>query len=90
VNLPAPQIFRGCQAHRAVVIPVILRACDWHSALFGKLNATPPDGKPVTKWVDEGTAYDPAFMARAWALSFAKIPSSASAPVGNTVLGAVK
>ncbi len=31
------------------VIPVILRPCDWQSALFGKLKAIPNDGKPVTK-----------------------------------------
>jgi len=37
-------------AGKAIVIPVILRACDWHHAPFGKLNATPRDGKPVTQW----------------------------------------
>jgi hypothetical protein len=33
-----------------VVIPVILRACDWKSAPFGKLKALPTDGRPVMKW----------------------------------------
>ena len=32
----------------AVVIPVILRSCDWKHAPFGKLLATPTDGHPVT------------------------------------------
>jgi len=32
----------------AHVIPVILRACDWRNAPFGKLQALPKDGKPVT------------------------------------------
>lgn len=41
----------------AVVIPVILRACDWHGAPFGKLNATPPDGRPVTQAVDRDQAF---------------------------------
>lgn len=41
----------------AIVIPVILRPCDWHSAPFGKLNASPPDGKPVTKWADRDEAF---------------------------------
>jgi hypothetical protein len=41
----------------AIVIPVILRACDWHAAPFGKLNATPPDGKPITKWADRDEAF---------------------------------
>jgi hypothetical protein len=40
----------------AVVIPVILRACDWHGAPFGKLNATPPDGRPVTQYPDRDQA----------------------------------
>ncbi|QDT42653.1 hypothetical protein Pan241w_27400 [Gimesia alba] len=35
-------------AGEAVVIPVILRDCDWHSALYGKLQALPKDGKPIT------------------------------------------
>ena len=32
----------------AVVVPVILHPCDWHSSPFGKLQATPTDGKPVS------------------------------------------
>lgn len=40
----------------AKVIPVILRSCDWYDAPFGKLLATPTDGKPVTKFptLDDG------------------------------------
>ena len=41
----------------AIVIPVILRACDWHHAPFGKLNATPRDGKPITQWADIDDAF---------------------------------
>ncbi|MEZ4601355.1 MAG: toll/interleukin-1 receptor domain-containing protein [Syntrophotaleaceae bacterium] len=37
-------------AGEARVIPVILRPCDWQDAPFGKLLATPPDGKPVTRF----------------------------------------
>lgn len=44
-------------AGEAVVIPVILRACDWHHAPFGKLNATPRDGKPITQWPDTDEAF---------------------------------
>ena len=40
----------------AIVIPVILRACDWHAAPFGTLNATPPDGKPITQYADRDQA----------------------------------
>lgn len=41
----------------AVVIPVILRPCDWHAAPFGKLMATPTDGRPVTQWPDRDEAF---------------------------------
>ncbi|MFV0801540.1 toll/interleukin-1 receptor domain-containing protein [Brucella sp. MAB-22] len=44
-------------AGEAVVIPVILRPCDWHTSPFGKLNATPPDGKPITKWPNRDDAF---------------------------------
>lgn len=41
----------------AVVIPVILRACDWHHAPFGNLNAVPRDGRPVASWPDRDEAF---------------------------------
>jgi hypothetical protein len=46
------------QAGDARVLPVILRPCDWKSAPFGSLMATPTDGKPITKFAD----YDDAFL----------------------------
>lgn len=42
---------------QAIVIPVILRSCLWHQAPFGKLLATPRDGKPITQWPDMDTAF---------------------------------
>ena len=42
----------------AVVIPVILRPCDWHDTPFGKLLGVPRDGKAVTKHLN----YDEAFL----------------------------
>lgn len=39
-------------AREVAVIPVILKPCDWHSAPFGKLLATPRDGKAVTSWAN--------------------------------------
>lgn len=44
-------------AGEARVIPVILRAVDWHSAPFGKLQALPVDGKPVTSWSNRDEAF---------------------------------
>ncbi|MGA2073365.1 MAG: toll/interleukin-1 receptor domain-containing protein [Terriglobia bacterium] len=45
-------------AGNARVIPIILRAVDWHSAPFGKLQALPKDGKPVTLWTDKDSAWN--------------------------------
>lgn len=41
----------------ATLIPIILRPCDWHSSPFGKLNATPTDGKPVTMFGNQDEAF---------------------------------
>ncbi len=45
------------EAGEAVAIPVILRPCDWQGTPFGKLLATPTDGKPVTQWADRDLAF---------------------------------
>ena len=45
-------------AGNARVIPIILRAVDWHCAPFGKLQALPKDGKPVTLWTDKDSAWN--------------------------------
>jgi hypothetical protein len=39
------------------VIPIILEPCDWQSSPLGKLKAVPKDGKPVSIWTNENTAY---------------------------------
>ncbi|RYG83664.1 MAG: toll/interleukin-1 receptor domain-containing protein, partial [Alphaproteobacteria bacterium] len=61
-------------AGEAIVIPVILRACDWQHAPFGGLRATPRDGKPVTQWPD----IDEAFLQVAQAVREAAGRKSAS------------
>ncbi len=45
------------EAEQAHVIPVILRDCDWNHALFGKLQALPKNGNPVTLWTKRDTAW---------------------------------
>jgi hypothetical protein len=45
------------EAGVARVIPVILRPVDWHSAPFGKLQALPKDGRPVTRWRNRDDAF---------------------------------
>lgn len=55
------EMLRAMELHnsgKTRVIPVILRHCDWHSTPFGKLRATPRDGKPIRSWTD----FDEAFL----------------------------
>lgn len=44
-------------AGEARVIPIILRPCDWTSADFGKLQALPRDGKPISSWTTQDHAF---------------------------------
>jgi len=47
------ELRRALERHKegeARVIPIILEPCDWQSAPFGKLLATPRDGKPISKF----------------------------------------
>lgn len=41
----------------ARVIPVILDACDWEGAPFGKLSSLPRGGRPVTSWANQSEAF---------------------------------
>ena len=54
------EMTRAIEKHEersAVVIPVILHPCDWHSAPFGHLRATPTDGKPVSMFANQHEAF---------------------------------
>jgi hypothetical protein len=51
---------RALKRHKndeARVIPLILEYCDWHPAPFGKLEALPRDGKPVTEYPNQHKAF---------------------------------
>lgn len=81
------EMLRAMERHAArvaVVIPVILRPCEWQQAPFGKLLATPTDGKAVTQWADRDTALlvvAKAIRAAAEKLKPAAQPTSAPVPV---------
>jgi hypothetical protein len=40
-----------------LVVPVIVRPCDWQDAPFGRLQAVPTNAMPVTKWQDRDEAW---------------------------------
>jgi internalin A len=42
---------------QAIVIPIILRSCDWKKTPFSKLKSLPRDGKAVTSWKNEDEAF---------------------------------
>ena len=76
------EISRAMERHEAgeaIVIPVILRPCDWQGAPFGKLQAAPTDARPVTQW----TNTDQAFLEVAKAIrgAAARLNSASTAPV---------
>jgi hypothetical protein len=41
----------------AVVVPIIVKPVDWHSAPFGKLQALPTGARPVTLWGNRDEAW---------------------------------
>ena len=41
----------------ALIIPIILRPASWHSAPFGRFQALPKDGKPITTWRNRDSAW---------------------------------
>lgn len=54
------EVTRALERHKAGearVIPVILHPCDWKSLPFGKLLATPTDGKPISKFPNQHDAF---------------------------------
>lgn len=54
------EVKRAMERHEAVealVIPIILRSCDWNRAPFGKLQALPKDALPIKKWPDQDDAF---------------------------------
>jgi hypothetical protein len=45
------------EAGQAKVIPIMLRAVDWHGEAISKLQALPTDAKPVTSWPNKDEAW---------------------------------
>ena len=45
------------EAGGAIVIPIIVRDCDWESAPFGKLEALPEKGKAITRWSPQDSGW---------------------------------
>ncbi len=71
------------ERQEAIVIPVILRACDWKHAPFGKLKGVPEDGRAITQWTDIDAAMlevAQAVRGAAARIESRRVPTSASLP----------
>jgi len=54
------ELKRALQRHesgQALVVPIILRPCDWEDTPFAKLQALPRDARPVSSWPDLAEAF---------------------------------
>jgi len=66
-------------AREAHVVPIVVRDCDWHEAPFGKLQALPAEGRPVTLWPDEDQAWaDVARRLRRWIADRVRVSGAGS------------
>ncbi len=43
--------------NEAVVVPIILRPCDWKGSPFSKLHGLPKEAKPISQWKDQDEAW---------------------------------
>lgn len=72
----------------AIVIPVILRACDWKPLPFGKLQAVPENGKPIKQWPDPDEALlQVALGVRQAASRWQKSPVTSAKPASGPAAG---
>jgi hypothetical protein len=54
------EVRRALERHgdgAARVVPIVVKPCDWQGAPFGRLQALPRDGRPVTSWDDPEDAW---------------------------------
>jgi hypothetical protein len=58
-NIEVKRALERYQADDAAVVPVIMKCSDWQNKIFGKLQALPPNGKPVvgSHFPDRDEAY---------------------------------
>jgi len=57
LDIEVTQAMKRHKTGNSIVVPVILRPCDWESMPFGKLQAVPKDARPVTSWENRDEAF---------------------------------
>ncbi|MEM9979547.1 MAG: hypothetical protein AAF808_18110, partial [Cyanobacteria bacterium P01_D01_bin.2] len=56
-EIEMPQAMARHESGEAVVIPIILRPCDWRDTPFNKLGWLPQNGVSVKEWRDRDAAW---------------------------------
>lgn len=56
-NIEMTRALERHYANEAIVIPVILRVCDWQNTPLSKLLFTPRDARAITQWPDKDEAF---------------------------------
>ncbi len=54
------EMLRAIERHEAGdlrIIPIIVEPCDWKASPLQRFKALPKDGKPISEWTNENTAY---------------------------------
>ena len=51
-SIELTQAIKQHQEGKSILIPVIIRHCDWQAYSYGKFQGLPKDGKPIASWSD--------------------------------------
>ena len=57
VNREMKRALERHRDHEAHVVPIIVEPCDWFSTPLHELKALPRDGKPISEWPNQNSAY---------------------------------
>jgi tetratricopeptide (TPR) repeat protein len=57
MNIVLPAALQRSNNKDVLVVPVLVRQCDWRTAPFAHLQALPRDGKPIAAWRRRDEAY---------------------------------
>ncbi len=82
------EMMDALEHQKAIVVPVILRPCDWTSAPFSHLNALPKEGVPITSHSDQDAAWKEVVQGIRSMLFSEAYPASAPLTVSQVVFRA--
>lgn len=60
------------ELNESIVVPIIIRHCDWQEAPFSKIQGVPTDAKPLSTWSDQDEAWLDVVKGLKQTISYAK------------------